>query len=250
MKGLLKQLIFLSITLLFYTNSIAQISSIKNSVTINNELNIPPLQTVIDSVLKKNAMVRFRKQGIVVKEAFLKEERQNWTTNFGVMADGEYGTYDSFSSSIEGGGSNTLLTTRNNQFNYSFGLYLKMPVFDLLNRKNQIKRAKAEIEEAESMADFQIDEVRQTVITLYQNLILKHKILLIKSQSLGHAKLNMEMVEKEFRNGVATVTEYTRISGISSSIETEYEVAKAEFILTKTLLEDMAGFKFDILTSN
>jgi hypothetical protein len=46
------------------------------------------------------------------------------------------------------------------------------------------------------MAQFQEDEIRQTVIKLYQELILKQNILKIKSKSLSDGKINMQMVEK------------------------------------------------------
>jgi hypothetical protein len=54
----------------------------------------------------------------------------------------------------------------------------------------------------------------------------------------------MEMVDKEFRNGITTVSEYVRISDITSRIESDYEQAKSDFFLAKKLLEDLAGFTF------
>jgi hypothetical protein len=65
------------------------------------------------------------------------------------------------------------------------------------------------------MAQFQEDEIRQTVIKLYQELILKQNILKIKSKSLSDGKINMQMVEK-FRNGIVPVSEYVRITSITS----------------------------------
>jgi hypothetical protein len=56
------------------------------------------------------------------------------------------------------------------------------------------------------MAQFQEDEIRQTVIKMYQDLILKQKVLKIKSKVLGDSRVNMQMV-KEFHNGVVPVTE-------------------------------------------
>jgi outer membrane protein TolC len=115
----------------------------------------------------------------------------------------------------------------------------------MLNRKNQTKIAELQLDEAIALAKSQEDQVRQLVIKQYQELILKQKLLSIKSQTLGNAKVNMEMVEKEFTNGVTTVSEYVRISDITSRIESEYEVTKSDFLLAKKLLEDLAGFSFD-----
>ncbi len=73
------------------------------------------------------------------------------------------------------------------------------------------------------MAEFEKEQVRQTVIMLYQDLMLKQKLLEIRSRSLGDARVNMQMVEKEFRNGIVPIAEYVRISGMTTSMEESYE---------------------------
>ncbi|WP_417941216.1 TolC family protein [Flavobacterium sp. RS13.1] len=220
-----------------------------NNLSMNeSESEFPPLKTVIDSVLKRNSMLKFRKNHIGVKESTLESERIYWTRNMGLQADGRYGTLNNFSNS-EDGISNTAFSTLSRQYNYSVGFYVKFPVFDMLNRKNQIRLAKFEVDEAKNMAEFQEDEIRQTVIKLYQDLILKQKLLLIRSKSLSDGKINMQMVEKEFRNGVVPVSEYVRITGMTSNLEADYEMAKSEFIIAKQLLEDMAGFVFNLKSS-
>lgn len=215
-----------------------------------SEFILPPLETVIDSVIKRSAMVNFRNSHIGVKEATLASERIGWTDNLGVKLDADYGNINNFLTNDDSnsGNSSTLSTTQ--RFTYSAGFYLKIPLFDGINRKNQIKLAKLEVEEAKSMAEFQKEEIRQKVIVLYQNIILKQKLLQIKSRSFGDAKVNMQMIEKEFRNGIVTLSEYVRITGMTASMEAEYEKAMSEFITTKQLLEDMAGFVFGLTYSN
>ena len=248
MKKILKTITLF--TLMVFSLNFTEAQTIEyNNVSINgSEFEFPPLKAVIDSVLKRNAMLKFRKNHIGVKESTLESERIYWTRNMGLQADGRYGTLNNFSSN-EDGVSNTAYSTLSTQYNYSVGFYIKFPVFDMLNRKNQISLAKFEVDEAKNMADFQEDEIRQTVIKLYQDLILKQKLLLIRSKSLSDGKINMQMVEKEFRNGVVPISEYVRITGMTSNLEADYELAKSEFIITKQLLEDMAGFVFNLTNS-
>ena len=233
----------------FINSIMAQTTELEVTPIQKNELNIPPIEVVIDSVLKNSAMLSFRKHHIGVKTSTLKSERIFWTRNIGLQADTRYGNLSNFATS-EDGVSNTAAFTTARQFNYSAGVYLKFPVFDFFNRKNQIKLAKLEVEEAKSMADFQEQEIRQTVIKLYQDLILKYKLLRIKSQNLGNGRVNMEMVEKEFRNGVVPISEYVRITSMTSNMESDYELAKSNFLIAKQLLEDMAGFVFNKTLSN
>ena len=55
------------------------------------------------------------------------------------------------------------------------------------------------------------------------------------------------MAEQKFRNGVVDLTEYTRISEISTRAETDYEISRSEFISSYLILEDIAGFRFSDL---
>ena len=228
---------------------VAQTSELEAVPIEKHEFEFPPLQVVIDSVIKRSAMVRFRKNNIRVKESALGTERVYWSKNLGVQADTRYGNLSNFSTS-EDGASNTAALTTAKQFNYSFGIFVKFPLFDAINRKHQIRLAKSEIEGAKNMVEFEKEELRKTVIVLYQGLIFKRKILQIKSRSLGDGRVNMQMVEKEFRNGIVPIAEYVRIVGITENNEADYAKAMSEFITAKLLLEDMAGFVFSLKRLN
>nr|WP_315172275.1 TolC family protein [uncultured Flavobacterium sp.] len=246
MKKQLKIISIISVFVLCLHNTQAQTVQNKDTLLTGSEFYFPPIKVVIDSVLKRNAMVKFRKNHVGVKESTLASERIFWTRNIGVQVDGRYGTLNNFSNNDDGV-SNTAFSTLSTQYNYSVGMYLKFPVFDMLNRKNQLKLARLEIEEAKNMTKFQEDEIRQTVIRMYQDVILKQRLLQIRSKNFGNGKVNMEMVEKEFRNGVVPVAEYVRITSITANLEADYESAKSEFIIAKQLLEDMSGLVFDLI---
>ena len=227
----------------------AQTLESESSLLSGNEFQFPPLEVVIDSILKRSAMMNFRKQRIGVKEADVKSFQRKWTENFGFVADTRYGTFDNFSTNITEINS-TSTSSSSQQLNYTVGLFLKIPLFDVINRKNKIKLARLQVDEAKSMADFEKEQLRKTAIRLYQDLILKQKLLQIRSRRLGDGRVNMQMVEKEFRNGVVPIYEYVRVTGMTTDIETDYETALSEFIIAKQLLEDMAGFKFGLTLTN
>jgi len=243
MKPLLKVIFIISLSQCFFYNSFAQTAPEPALSSIQTGIGIPPLNELIDAAIKHNAMVRYRNLEIASKESNLKSKRNNWTRNLGFQADTRYGTFDNFSSS-EDGQSTSFFNSTSKQFNYGVGLYMKLPIFDVVNRKTEIKQAKSELEQAKSLAESQQDETRQLVIRQYQEALLKQKLLIITSQNLGSAKVNMEMVEKEFRNGVIPIAEYVRISDMTSRIQSEYETAKSNFLLNKRLLENLVGYTF------
>ncbi|BAO75964.1 TolC family protein [Winogradskyella sp. PG-2] len=208
------------------------------------KLLIPMLNVLIDSALTNNGMLGYRKNEIEVKKANLKAKRRNWTRNFGIQADTRYGTFDNFSNNISGPNTVTLASTTT-QTNYGVGLYLKIPVFDIFNRKSDIKQAKAEISQAESLVEFQEYEIRETVIRYYEDLVLKENLLEIQATNLSDAKVNNEMAKKEFTNGQMEIYEYIRISDITAGVATEFEKAKSNLLLAKKLLENYTGVKIN-----
>jgi len=213
----------------------------ESSMNTNSiSLLIPQLNELIDSALVHNGMVNYRKLEIEAKESNLKYKRQYWTTNFGVQADISYWTFNNFSS-ISVDNSTVNLSSNTQQLNYNVGLYLKIPVFDVINRKSQIKQAKAELEQARSLAKSQEDELRELVIRYYEDLLLKQNLLELRASNLGNARVNMEMVEKEFKNGLIAISEYVRISDMTSRIAAEFSEAKSDFVVSKKLLENLTG---------
>jgi len=249
MKMFLKYSLFVSFNFLIVSSTIAQSSESDENRDNNNEIHFPPIEQLIDSAIKHNSNVQYRNLDIDAKATLLKTQHNLWLRNLGVQGVANYGTFDYFNSNSNNQ-STTVLNTNSKQFNYGMGLFLKLPFYDLVDRKNQIGVAKIQLEQAKSMAQVQIDELRQLIIKLYEDILLKQKLLNIKSQSLGNAKVNMEMVEKEFRNGTIPVTEYVRLSDIVSRSEAEYENAKTDFISAKKILEEIVGFSFYKTNSN
>jgi outer membrane protein TolC len=216
----------------------------KDSAINKIDIYLPPLSEAIDSAIKYNTMLRYRNLEVNLKELNLTSQKNYWLRNLGVQGDSRYGTIDAFSTNANGVTTNSSLTT-SRQFNYAAGVYFKMPIYDILNRKVQIKQAKTELEEAKTMVEAQQVEIRQLVIRQYQATILSQKILDIKSFNLGSATVNMDMIEKEFRNGVIPLAEYVRIADMTARIQTDYEMAKSDFLLAKQILEEICGFKFE-----
>lgn len=214
-----------------------------DSALLKEIADFPPLVDLIDSAIKHNAMIKYRSQDIDAKQSNLTSQRNYWMRNLGVQADTRYGTFDNFSSNATGQ-STTLLSVTSKQFNYGAGIFIKLPLYDLVNRKTQIKQAMAEVEQAKSQEQAQRDEIRQLVTRMYQDVLLRQKLLSIKSLNYGSATVNKEMVEKEFRNGIIPVAEYVRLSDMTARIQAEYEMAKSDFLVAKMILEEIVGFEF------
>jgi outer membrane protein TolC len=207
---------------------------------------LEPLSALLDSAMKHDPYVQFRDMQVIINNCKLKANRSEWIRNIGVQADIRYGTFDNYSTNNSGGSTPTSMATTRSEAKYGYAAYVKFPIYDFVNRKNQIKLAKIEIQQAAAMAEVQRNEVRLLVIRQYNDLLLKQSLLKLKAKYIETARINLEMVEREFQNGVVSVGEYSRISEIVTRTEADFESARIDFITSYMVLEEIVGFKFNL----
>lgn len=217
-----------------------------DSKTTDFSIEIPPLSVLIDSAYAHNSLISYMDKDIAVQQCNLKTDRTYWLRNIGVQTDVRYGSFDHFSTNAADGEVPTNVSLTSTEVRYGVGAYLKFPLVDAVNRKNLQKIGKLEIEKAESMAASQRDQVRQQLIRQYNELLLKQRLFRIKLKQIETARINMQMAEKEFVNGVIPVTEYARLSDITIGVESNYEIARMDVITALMILEDMTGMKFKV----
>ena len=201
---------------------------------------IPRIEVLIDSALANHGMLAFRKNDIRVREENLKMKKRNWTRNIGFEADSRYGTFNRFSGDNTSSGTINVAANRT-QFNYGVGVFLKIPVADIYNRKSEIKQAEVGIVQAKNLVKQQSDEIRETVIRYYEDLILKQNLMLIQAKNLSDGRVNLEMAKKEYTNGKLLLYDYISISDNTRNIQAEFERAKSALLVSKQLLENITG---------
>lgn len=225
----------------------AQDKATFNPLTDDISEYIPPLSVLLDSALSNDPKIDFRLLQIEVNERKFKSVRRQWARNFGVQADFRYGTFDNLSVSDAGTAVPTNVYSTREEFKFGYAAYVKFPIIDFIDRNNQLQLAKAEIYQAESMSHLERNEKRQLVLRQYNELILAQKLLRIKVKSLETARINMQMAEKEFLNGIIPVSEYSRLSESVSGTEIDYETSKMNFLTTYQILEEITGTRFNVL---
>jgi outer membrane protein TolC len=210
---------------------------------------LPSLSALIDSAIAHNPYVKFRDNQILMNALKLKTNQTQWTRNIGLQSDVRYGTFNNFNNFTTGGQSPDVTSTLTTEFNYGVGAFIRLPFDEIFSRKNLIKTAKSELDQAHNMADVQRNELRQVVIKQYNELILSQRLLKIKSKYLEISRFNMEMADKDFHAGILSVNDYSRISELASSAESDFQTIKVEFNTAYLILEEIVGVKFNLTNS-
>jgi outer membrane protein TolC len=208
---------------------------------------LPPLSVLIENAINHNATVQYNEQQLIINEYKLRSKRNEWTRNIGIQANTGYGNLYNFSSTSTGGIDPIPTTSNRSQSQYNTALYINMPLSLFLDRKNQINIAKTEIEQAKSLTTAKCNEIRQVILVQYNDVILKHRIFKIKVKNLETVKINMQMVEKQFLNGVVTITDYTQMLQDAAGLEVDFEKVKMDFLTSYMILEEIVGMKFNLI---
>lgn len=205
---------------------------------------IPPLKVLIDSAIANNPGLKSSNLQVSINKNSLQLKRNYWTRNFSLQADVRYGNFTNYTTD---NATNVSIATTRGEFRYGVGGSIKFPINDLLDRKNQIKIAKTEIDQSQNIFEDRQSELRKKVIIQYNDLILKQRLLKLSAKNTETVKITMQMVEKEFLNGIIPLTEYARISGIVSGAEAEFENARTNFLTAFMILEEIVGMKFNLV---
>lgn len=249
----IQRFLFLStfiILMNFQISGFGQAPEQLNIMSFDIEKLLPPLSKIIDTALKISPSIRYSDLQISINKSSYKAKQLEWTRNLGLQADARYGTFDNFSSNLSSSSaSTTMIATRNNQLNYGVGASLRLPIYEYLNRKNQNSGARDLIEQSEALAESQRSVLRQSIIKQYNDLILKQKLLKMKSKYIETARINYEMLEKQFQNGQITIDEYSRISDTVVRTEIEFESAKIDLVTSYMIFEEVVGVKFNLSNS-
>ncbi|MCX6306821.1 MAG: TolC family protein [Bacteroidetes bacterium] len=207
---------------------------------------IPPLEVLIDSAIAHNAALKSSQLAVGVNSKALKAYANSWTKNLSLTADVRYGTFTNYSTDQI---TNLAVSTNKSEFRYGVGGTLKFAINDFVDRKNQIGMFKTEVEIARSDYDEKVNQLKKLVIIEYNDLLLKQKLMILSAAKTETVKVNMQMVEKEFRNGVIPLTEFTNMSATVFDSEAAFENARMEFRNAYMMLEETTGMKFNILNT-
>jgi len=190
--------------------------------------------------------LKSQQANIDINELRLKISKNEWIKNINIESSFQYGMFGNvlLNPDSENPLSNSILTT-NKQTRYSTGLSVKLPISEILSRRHEIKIGKESLEQTKLEKEKLTEELRKLVIIQYNDLILKHKILLINNNNLQSQNLQLTMTEKEFMNNKVNVGELARSKELQSKSEIEFETAKSAFNTSYQLLQEITGVKFN-----
>jgi len=206
--------------------------------------NLPPLQVLIDSALIKSPYLKYQNAEIIKQQFKLRIAKQDWSKNIGFSGDVIYGTWDHMTMNPNAG--TTSISTQA-ETRYGAGLYLRLPLSDALTRKSTVEIARLELEEAKAIKEQKVVEIRNLVISQYNQVVLNQSLLIILNKNRQSCEVQLKLIEKQFLNGQATVEELSRVTDIYYNSLVEYERVKSDLNTAYLLLQELVGMAFPLI---
>ncbi|MDB5275825.1 MAG: hypothetical protein JWR61_780 [Ferruginibacter sp.] len=103
------------------------------------------------------------------------------------------------------------LTTSQSAF-YNLGVGVQLPLSMLVNRKNVTRIQKTMLDVAVAEKDNSELQIKQDVITLYQEFKLEQKLLVISSKNKQSAEVNNTIAQKDFLNAQISIDQVSAVA--------------------------------------
>ncbi len=217
-----------------------------NPLVDNIAERLPPLEILIDSAVANAPNVKFDELEMSVNKYDIKTARNEWTKYLGVQTLTEWGTWY-YDDKDELTRINRFYLTTSKRTVYNIGVYIKFPLYNIINRRNMININKKRLEETMIDREKRIREIRQLVISEYNRLLEYQELIKVSNKFQQYTLVQMRMAENDFLNNQIPASELARLKEIQKTGKVEFVKYKSEFYNAYMILQEMVGIKFNLI---
>lgn len=235
---MLRLFVFSILMLVFFEKSRAQeeINRIDGfNLNLGMERQLPSLDSLIEMALSFHPTIKLNEALIGSAESRVKIEKKSWSNLLRGYVDYGYGNQAIVTTGSQGGDLSNIAN------GYRAGANLSIPLSEIFTRKDRIR-----LHEQELLATYYKTQemelvIANQVIEQYNNLLLAQKLINIRFEMQQKAKNNLVQLELEYISGDIEGTSYVRNAEIYAIAQSEYENARANFMVASQKLEVLLG---------
>lgn len=213
----------------------AELSDI-NNLTVESYMNmkLPPLYDLLERA-RNSAQVEQYRASKEMEERELKSVRRSWLDGVKLNAGYDYGSMNSYNTmAIEGDPYYTYSASGREQSWWSIGASFTLPLTQIFDRNNRIKKQKKRIESINYEMERYHDEISLLIIEDYTSATMNLAMLNNAAKTMMQAQAQYELSESDFLNGQMSPQELGNQRAIQDNATQNYYKILAE--LNKSLL--------------
>jgi outer membrane protein TolC len=238
-------IVFISITAISFAQTIDS-SMLYNPVRDDIAKKLPPLEALIDSAIKHSPQIKLEELQADWTRYEITSARREWLRHWGLDMVANYGNY-LYNDRDELTRLDRFYLSESRRLNYGAGVYVRIPVFYFVDRKNEINKKRKLLEIAIVNREVRVRDIRQMVIATFNTLMQQQHILRITNDYQQVADMMMRNAENAFLNGEIPPEEYARQKDYQVRGATDYALTIGRFNNAYTLLEELVGMRFNLI---
>lgn len=214
--------------------------NIADDELINVEL--PPLDELFESARSNPAVEIFKIRQEQEASSF-KTEKRSWLKYFRITAGYQYGSVGVNSSMSTPDIAPIYTSSGSKQSWYNFGAGVSIPLDDLFDRVNRIKRQKLLMKQTEMEIEKLHDEQKLSIIQAYSDVQQNLVVLKTAAESVIFANAQYKSAENDFINGRVTLGDLSKDKSAQATAIATYEKSRAQLNSALLRLEVLSKTK-------
>lgn len=207
---------------------------------------IPPLEALIDSAIANSPRITIEELQAVGARYEILSAKREWLSYFDIIGYSNAGIWY-HNERDELTKLNDFYLTESHRQAYNAGFTIKFPLYSLIDRRNNINKEKKRLEVAIVEREVIVREIRKTVITTYYELLQQQHIMKISNDYQQTSDVMMQNADIMYRNGEIPAEEFNRQKDYQTRGAAAYAQTIGRFNIAYTLLEELVGFKFNLI---
>lgn len=199
--------------------------------------NVSIEERLVQLAWKNNPSAKVMQHDVAAAQYEVKVAATRWTSLFGAQGNLNEFTIKQFTNSSSGATSNT--------FYPRYNVYLNLPLSAFFEFPNAKKAARERVGIKEEQNNMLKLDIRARVLKAYKDYQKYDFIAKIRNADLEDFRQNFNTVEKNFKEGSASLEDYATAQRLLRDLQIQDVMAKNEFDKAKIDLEQLIGVKME-----
>ena len=192
-------------------------------------IELPTLQEAIDSAIANSPTIKMH-EALHARSRFeLEAYKSDWAKDFALIAETKLGNF----------GNNLALD--NLSVGYGGGVGVRIPLSLIVGRKQNVNLRIQESIVRDQKRLEEIQYLKMEVARLYNDLVLKEKVLILNNEAYNNMKVNYQFAQLQFNDDQITIEAYTKVYDFYVKSMVSFEKSKTEYKSALFIFEEMIG---------
>lgn len=206
------------------------------------DFQLPPISVLYENA-KASPILSYYEKKKQANKSLMDSEKKRWLNFIKLVTNYQYGVIGNNTTFSDTNTPIFYQYSGNKQSWYNFGVSVAIPLDDLFDRKNKVRKQRLDMEATEFEQEKWYDEQKIRIATIYSLAMRDLTLLKIKSEALLFTEAQLKLSETDFINGNITIQELGKQKSLYTIAISEYEDTKASLNSSLLQLEILAKTK-------